>query len=125
MSPNDAITQLVETWLAEARVVEKYDPAAARIVERLATEAREVVDASSSPWVSLAELRERTGYSPDTLRAKAQELRSSGLSRKIGGSWHIERGAATAFRPKRRSQPIHAAEMRDIGSLARRLASED
>lgn len=125
MNVADAVLELVGVWEAEARVLVKYDAGAAGIVERLAAEARAKVEANAAPWLPLAEVARATGYSPDTLRAKAQVLERKGLARKQGGTWHFERGAAAAIRPKGRSQPIHPAEMRDVRTLARRLASEE
>ncbi|MDT8342155.1 MAG: hypothetical protein RQ751_11645 [Longimicrobiales bacterium] len=125
MDAVEAVLHLTGTWTAEARVLAKYDPEKARMVERMAAAAREAVEANAVPWVPLAEVARRTGYSADTLRTKAKALRPQGLARKMGGTWHFERGAALKIRPKGRRAPIRPDEMRDVDTLARRLAAEE
>ena len=126
MTAGEAVLELASLWEDEAAVLRKrHADERAELLEQLAEEVREVVSSHLSPWVSLAELQDRTGYSADTLRAKAHELRSAGLARKISGQWHIERGAAARIRPKRRQhERIQPEEMRDTKALARRLAAE-
>jgi hypothetical protein len=123
----EAVLELAELWEDDDAVLRKRRAdERAELLESLASEVREVVSSHMSPRVSLAELSARTGYSADTLRAKAHELRSAGLSRKMGGQWCIERTAASRIRPKRqRQERIRPEEMRDSRALARRLAAEE
>jgi len=124
VTAGEAMLELVTLWEREAEVVAKYDPEKARIVERLAEQAREVVESHLSPWVPLSAVAERTGYCSRTLRERAQKLRPRGRARKIGGEWHFDRATAASIQPKPNSQPIEPDEWRDMDAAARKLALE-
>ena len=126
MTAGEAVLELAALWEQEADILEKrHADERAGLMRELAREARQVVESHLSPWVPLAEVCERTGYGPDTLRTRAHELKPQGLARKMNGSWHFERGAAARIRPKRNGRPVEPSEWSDIEAVAQRLAREN
>ena len=121
MTAAEAVLALVDLWDSEARVLAKYDPPRATIVERLAREAREAVESNLSDWVTL---EARTGWCRASLRARARELERQGLARRNGRGWEVERGAATQIPVKSQSEPVTPDELSDLDALGRRLGRE-
>jgi len=126
VTAGEAVLELAALWEDEAAVLRKrHADERAELLEQLAEEVRDVVASRMSPWVSLADVQERTGWCAHTLREKAKELKPRGLARKIGGSWHFERDAASRILPKRPAEPVRPEEWSDPRAVARRLAREE
>ena len=125
MTAGEAVLELASLWEDEAAVLRKRRAdERAELLEQLAEEVRDVVAARMSPWVSLTDVQERTGWCAHTLRDKAKELKPRGLARKVGGVWHFEREAAARIVPKREPEPVKPEEWADSRAVARRLARE-
>jgi len=120
----EAVLELVGVWESEARVLEKYDPDRAAIVERFAREARDAVESNLSDWATLAEIEARTGWFRESLRTRARELEREGLARRTGRGWEVDREAAARIPVKQKSDPITPDELSDLDALARRLGRE-
>jgi len=126
MTAGEAVLELAQLWESEAEVLRKrHTDERAEMLEQLAEEVREVVAARMSPWAPLAQVQDRTGWGAETLRDKAKELHPRGLARKISGSWHFERGAASRILPKRKAEHVLPEEWADGRAVARRLAREE
>ena len=125
MTAGEAVLELASIWEDEAAVLRKrHADERAELLEQLAEEVRDVVAARMSPWISLTEVQERTGWCAHTLREKAKELKPRGLARKIGGAWHFDRDTASRILPKKPAEPVRPDEWDNSRTVARRLARE-
>lgn len=123
LTQNEQATALAEQWEKQATLFEEFNPDSetARTLRKCAGSLRRWADQTAPDEVTLAVIRDRTGWSEQHLQQRAQDLAAQGQARKgPDGAWRVDRSAALAI-PVKRGHRVSLEGVHDLGDLADRI----